>query len=87
MKPLLLGLIVLAALGSAAAAQSCRQAAGAQRSHVMVNRCIKVTQAMHPPCNADNPCDYIVGEIKHGCAELAEAGSTVRPPSFCQRYR
>ena len=87
MKPLLFSAFVLAAAASTAAAQSCLQTAGPQRSREMVRQCIRVSQATHPPCNAENPCDLIVDEIKHGCAELAEPGGTVRPPAFCRQYR
>ncbi len=87
MRPLLLSLLLLAAAASAAAAQSCRQTAGPQRAQAMVRQCIQVSQATHPPCNAANPCDMIVDEIRHGCAELAEPGMSVRPPAFCGRYR
>ena len=87
MKPLLLSTLLLAAAASAAAAQSCRQTAGPQRAQTMVRQCLQVSQATHPPCNAANPCDMIVDEIRHGCAELAEPGLSVRPPAFCGRYR
>jgi hypothetical protein len=87
MKPLLVGALLLMAATSTATAQSCRQTLGPQRSEVLVRRCIQVSQATHPPCNAANPCDMIVDEIKHGCAELAEPGLAVKPPAFCRRYR
>ena len=87
MRPLLLGALVLATAASTAAAQSCRQAAGLQRSQVMVRQCVRVSQATHPPCNAENPCDMIADEIKHSCAELAGAGGSIRPPPFCGQYR
>ena len=87
MKPLLFSVLVLAAAASTAAAQSCRQAVGPQRAQVMVHQCMRVSQATHPPCNAENPCDMIVDEIRHGCAELAGPGLAVKPPAFCGRYR
>jgi len=87
MRTLLFSTLVLAAAASTAAAQSCRQTVGPQRARVLVQQCMKVTQATHPPCNAANPCDDITGEIEHGCAELAESRNSVRPPAFCGRYR
>ena len=87
MKLLLFSALVLAAVASTATAQSCRQTAGSQRSQTMVRQCMKVSQATHPPCNAENPCDMIVDEIKHGCAELAEPGTRGKSPVFCGRYR
>ena len=87
MKSFLFGALVLATAVSTAAAQSCRQTAGAHGSQVMVRQCVRVSQATHPPCNAENPCDMIVDEIRHGCAELAGPGLPVRPPAFCGHYR
>ena len=87
MKIVMFCAVLTAAAASTAAAQSCRQTAGPQRAQTMVQQCIKVSQATHPPCNADNPCDAIVDEIKHGCSELAEPGLPVKPPAFCRQYR
>jgi hypothetical protein len=35
-----------------------------------------------PPCNAENSCSMIVGEIKRGCAMLKEGAL-----GFCNEYR
>lgn len=86
MKLLLLAALLLFAAASTAEAQSCRQTAGPQRAASMVRECIKVSPATHPPCNAANPCDMIIDEIKRGCALLAEPGSGVRAPAFCAPY-
>lgn len=40
-------------------------AAGAKR---LVERCIMVSPATHPPCNAANTCETIQGEIDRGCS-------------------
>ena len=66
----------------ASRAPSCRQTAGPQRSRELVHQCLQVSPATHPPCNADNPCDLIVDEIKRGCAML-----TSRAPPFCGQHR
>src|SRR4051794_41139041 len=65
-----LWLAAVLALGvNAAAAQdsSCRNTAGPERSAGYVRQCLEVTPAMHPPCNAQNPCELIIGEIARGC--------------------
>lgn len=87
MKPFMFSASILAAAASTAAAQSCRQTAGPQRSQEMVRQCTEVSPATHPPCNASNPCDLIVDEIRSGCARLAEPDAGIRPPAFCGRYR
>ena len=79
MKPLVFG--VLIAMASAASAQSRRQTAGSQRSRELVRRCLQVSPATHPPCDAANPCDLIVGEIKRGCAMMIKDA-----PLFCGKY-
>ena len=47
---------------------SCLSAIGAARSARLVQRCIAVSPATHPPCNASNPCEMIQGEIDRSCA-------------------
>jgi len=61
---------------------SCLKIAGAVRANELVRRCLKVSPATHPPCNADNSCSMIRDEIKRGCALLG-AGA----PQFCEQYR
>jgi hypothetical protein len=72
---------LLVAMAPAASGQSCRQTAGLRRSQEMVRQCLQVSPATRPPCNADNPCELIVDEIKRGCTLLASD-----MPSFCRRY-
>ncbi len=59
---------------------SCRQSIGAARARVLVQQCIQVSPATHPPCNDANPCEMITGEIQRGCGMLP---SDV--PAFCRR--
>lgn len=47
---------------------SCLAEAGAEASARLVERCIRVSPATHPPCNAANPCTLIEGEIDRACA-------------------
>ena len=47
---------------------SCLAEIGADASARLVERCIQVSPATHPPCNAANPCTMIQGEIDRACA-------------------
>ncbi len=71
---------------SASAAPSttgtCLNAVGIERSRQLVNECIQVSPATHPPCNAQNACSLIVDEIKRGCALIGQGA-----PGFCAEYR
>ncbi len=72
--------------GGAAAAPSstgtCLNAVGIERSRQLVNECLQVSPATHPPCNAQNACSLIVDEIKRGCALVGQGA-----PGFCAEYR
>lgn len=57
---------VLAAAPTAEAG-SCLNEIGAAASARLVERCIAVSPATHPPCNAANPCAMIQGEIDRAC--------------------
>ncbi|MET4685467.1 hypothetical protein [Brevundimonas faecalis] len=46
----------------------CRETLGETASARLVQRCIAVSPATRPPCNAANPCDLIQGEIDRSCA-------------------
>src|ERR1700722_11227891 len=74
------------AQGSSSAAASttgtCLNAVGIERSRQLVNECIQVSPATHPPCNAQNACSLIVDEIKRGCALIGQGA-----PGFCAEYR
>jgi hypothetical protein len=74
------------AAGSSSAAASttgtCLNAVGVERSRQLVNECLQVSPATHPPCNAQNACSLIVDEIKRGCAMIAQGA-----PGFCAEYR
>src|SRR5580692_11995205 len=42
----------------------CVQAVGAGQSKKLVEECLQVSPATHPPCNSQNSCQLIIGEIK-----------------------
>ena len=46
---------------------SCLAEQGPAASARLVERCIAVSPATHPPCNAANPCAMIQGEIDRAC--------------------
>ena len=52
---------------------SCLLDQGADASARLVARCIAVSPATHPPCNAANPCQMIQNEIDRSC-EMIPAG-------------
>jgi hypothetical protein len=72
--------------GASSAAPSttgtCLNAVGVERSRQLVNECLQVSPATHPPCNAQNACSVIVDEIKRGCAMIGQSA-----PGFCAEYR
>lgn len=54
---------------------SCLAEIGPAASARLVERCIAVSPATHPPCNAANPCEMIQGEIDRAC-EMYAPGET-----------
>jgi hypothetical protein len=75
----------LAPQGPAAALSTkgtCLNAVGVTRSRRLVNECLQVSPATHPPCNAQNACSMIVDEIKRGCGLIGHGA-----PGFCAEYR
>jgi len=61
-----------------AAEQTCRQERGEDGAQELVDRCIAVSPATRPPCNAENSCALIQSEIDRGCEMLGDQG-----PGFC----
>jgi hypothetical protein len=61
---------------------TCLNAVGIERSRQLVNECLQVSPATHPPCNAQNACSMIVDEIKRGCGLIGQGA-----PGFCAEYR
>jgi len=69
-----IGFLLLVHGGHASAASpSCKQELGEQRAAQLVQQCIKVSPATHPPCNAANSCQMIEDEIQRGCAFVGSA--------------
>jgi hypothetical protein len=59
---------------------SCREAVGETASARLVERCIAVSPATRPPCNALNPCALIQGEIDRACGQY---GRDETKPADC----
>lgn len=59
---------------------SCLAEVGSQASARLVERCIAVSPATRPPCNAVNPCEMIQGEIDRACNQY---GSGETRPAEC----
>jgi len=68
------------ALAPAGKEKSCGEEIGAQRARVLVERCAEASAATHPPCNAMNPCQMMIDEIKRNCVlqKLTD--------SYCKEY-
>jgi len=64
--------------GSGRQEKSCTKSVGKQVATELVRRCLEVSPAAHPPCNAQNSCKLIEDEIQRGCGLLAE-----KAPAFC----
>ncbi|MDQ1154801.1 hypothetical protein [Brevundimonas sp. SORGH_AS_0993] len=60
---------------------ACRDAIGASAAARLVERCIQVSPATRPPCNAANPCALIQNEIDRSCRLSARDGA---PPAACK---
>ena len=67
---------------AAMADPTCTQTAGAQKAHRLVEQCLDVSPATHPPCNAANSCSVIEAEIRRGCDFVGKDA-----PTFCAQYR
>ncbi len=59
---------------------SCRDEVGEAASARLVARCIAVSPATRPPCNALNPCEMIQGEIDRSCGQY---GPGEQKPAEC----
>ncbi len=65
---------------AAAAPKTCREAIGEDQAKVLVEHCLQVSPATHPPCNVENSCDLIQSEIDRGCDLLGKDG-----PTYCKK--
>jgi hypothetical protein len=61
---------------------ACVQAVGAERAKKLVDECLQVSPATHPPCNSQNSCQLIIDEIKRSCSLLGQS-----KPGFCAEYK
>jgi hypothetical protein len=66
------------AVGPSGQERSCTKSVGKQVANELVRRCLQVSPATHPPCNAQNSCQLIEDEIQRGCGLLGE-----KAPTFC----
>jgi hypothetical protein len=74
--------LLFAATAAGAAERSCRAEIGSRAARALVRRCLAVSPATHPPCNALNPCALIRSEIVRSCAFIGPN----RSPA-CRRSR
>jgi len=59
---------------------SCTAELGKAKAAKLVQQCIRLSPASHPPCNAENSCAMIEGEIARSCAVL---GSNLKGEAAC----
>jgi hypothetical protein len=87
MQQLLAGIaLVLICGGSAIAADnSCRATAGEKIAADLVKQCTEISEATHPPCNALNPCNTMVDEIRRWCV-IRHRYPNIPSPTFCTHY-
>jgi hypothetical protein len=62
--------------------KSCDKTIGKKAAKVLVDQCVQISPATHPPCNAANSCVLIKEEIKRSCG-LREKDA----PKFCEEFR
>ncbi len=81
-RGLLLAALMLPLAGAADAA-SCGDEVGMQEARKLVDQCLQVSPATHPPCNAGNACSLMEmeDEIARGCQMLGDDR-----PDFCGDY-
>lgn len=60
---------------------ACEAERGAQAAQTLVQQCVQVSPATHPPCNAQNACAMMEAEIARSCGLLDAANR----PAFCPR--
>jgi hypothetical protein len=72
----------VAAAGGGDSTIPCIQAVGSEHSKKLVDECLQVSPATHPPCNSQNSCQLIIDEIKRSCSLLGQS-----KPSFCAEYK
>ena len=58
----------ISSTASSSSEGTCLSEIGKAASDRLVERCIMVSPATHPPCNAANSCQLIQGEIDRSCA-------------------
>ena len=60
---------------------SCAAERGPQPAQLLVEQCINVSPATHPPCNVQNSCAMMEAEVARACGLLDDANR----PTFCPR--
>lgn len=76
------GEFVIVKVSGTGVQRSCADALGNKKAKELVDRCLQVSPATHPPCNAQNSCELIEDEIRRSC-KLIDSGV----PGFCAEYK
>jgi hypothetical protein len=61
---------------------SCRETAGERQSARYVHECHVVSEATHPPCNAQLPCGLLISGIRHGCMNIHGYNAKIKNPKL-----
>jgi len=78
----LLGLLAIS--NAYAKDKSCKESIGGNLAQILVQQCINVSPATHPPCNASNSCGLIFEEIDRGCDILGKDGNKL---NYCSSMK
>jgi len=62
--------------------ENCEKTIGKKEARKLVDECLQVSPATHPPCNAANSCALIWDEIKRSCDPIGKDA-----PKFCKEQR
>jgi hypothetical protein len=68
-----------------AAGDSCRTTAGPHKAAELVRQCKAISEETHPPCNALNPCQMLIDDIKYWCGLSRQ--HRLKNTSFCGKYQ
>jgi hypothetical protein len=76
------GEFVVLKQGGGAGDVSCEKSIGKKEARKLVDLCLQISPATHPPCNVANSCVLIKEEIRRSC-ELAGKDA----PKYCGQYK
>lgn len=79
----LLALALFISAFAQAKEKSCKEEIGNKKAKILVQQCLQISSATHPPCNVSNSCELIQSEIDRGCQMSLD--KNYRVPKFCKK--